>query len=403
MATTGNTTTVTTPAPRRRPRRRGRAGATTPAVLLVLALVAAACGSDDDRGRLAHLADLSRCPDPLVIQTDWFPEPEHGALFNLTAGQGRIDPESGRFRGPLAADPPDPDDPADRSLTIEIRAGGPFLGTASALDMMIADEEVFLAFVNTDEAIVRHGSHPTTAVVAPLDINPQILMWDPERYRIESWADVAETDAVISHFPGATYTDYLIDAGLVDDDQLEASYDGSPDRFIARDGELIQQGFITQEPYTYENVLVDWGRPVESLLIHDAGYEIYQGALALLDARLNGDARACLAAFVPLVQRSIVDFQQDPTTTNELLVEIVDDLDGFWKLTDDGVLATVIEMGSSEIVGNGSNTTVGDFDIGRVDGVLTLLREQVESIDVPPDLEADDLVTNDYIDPDIGL
>lgn len=363
--------------------------------VVVLGLVAGACGgADADDGALADLADLGRCPDPMVIQTDWFPEPEHGALFELTAGQGRVDPETGHFRGPLAADP---------EITIEIRAGGPFLDGESALDVMVDDEEIFLAYVNTDEAIANYRRHPTTAVVAPLDVNPQILMWDPEVYQIASWADVAEIDATISHFPGATYVDFLVAAGLVDEDALEDSYDGSPDQFIATDGAVIQQGFITREPYLYENVLAEWGRPVASLLIHDAGYEIYQGALTILDERVDTAARSCLAAFVPLVQASIVSFQQDPTTTNDLLIGVVDELDTYWRLTEDGALATVIEMGSSEIVGNGSNNTVGDFDLGRVDEVIDLISEQVSSINVPPDLEADDLVTNDYIDPAIGL
>ena len=27
--------------------------------------------------------DLSACPDPVVIHTDWFPESEHGAMYEL--------------------------------------------------------------------------------------------------------------------------------------------------------------------------------------------------------------------------------------------------------------------------------------------------------------------------------
>ncbi len=339
-------------------------------------------------------ADLGRCPDPLIIQTDWFPEPEHGALYELTDGNGRIDPETGRFRGPLAA---------TDGHVIEIRAGGPFLEDQTAFDVLTDDEDVFLAYVNTDDAIANYARHPTTGVVAPLDINPQIIMWDPATYDIESWADVGDTGATINHFPGARYVEYLVAVDLIDEEQLQPRYDGSSTRFVAQGGELIQQGFATQEPYAYENVLVDWGRPVESLLVHDAGYEIYQGALTILDERLDAGARDCLAAFVPLVQQSIVDFQRDPTTTNELLRDIVDDLDTFWKLTDDGVLATVVEMGSLEIVGNGPNRTVGDFDFGRLDGVIALMSEQVGSVNVPPGLRAEDLVTNQFIDPGIGL
>ena len=109
----------------------------------------------------------------MVIQTDWFPEPEHGALYNLTAGEGSIDGESGRFSGPLAADP---------SITLEIRAGGPFVGFQQTVALMATDSDIFLGYVNTDEAIQNYEDFPTTAVVAPLEINPQMIMWDPDTY-----------------------------------------------------------------------------------------------------------------------------------------------------------------------------------------------------------------------------
>jgi hypothetical protein len=362
-------------------------------VAAALAAVASACGGDELGSSLA-LADLGRCPDPLVIQTDWFPEPEHGALFALVDGEGRVEPDTGRFRGPLAADP---------AITVEIRAGGPFLGERSALEAMVDDDDIFLADVDTDEAIANHRRSPTTAVVAPLDIDPQIIMWDPDTYQIEAWADVAETGATISHFAGAAYAEYLVAIGLVEADQLDPSYDGSPDRFIRSQGQLIQQGLATQEPYNYENVFVDWGRPVGALLVHDAGYEPYEGPLAILDERLDDDARACLAAFVPLVQRSIVAFQRDPAATNELILDVVADLDSFWRLTPDGAANTVVEMGSRGIVGNGGNNTIGDFDLDRVDGVIAATAERVTSIPVPEGLTAQDLVTNEFIDPSVGL
>ena len=73
-------------------------------LLSVLALVAAACGGDDDDSSSGSssgsssdqvtvlavvvalklvLGDLATCPDPLLIQTDWFPESEHGAMYEL--------------------------------------------------------------------------------------------------------------------------------------------------------------------------------------------------------------------------------------------------------------------------------------------------------------------------------
>ena len=373
--------------------------------VLALAMVAAACGDDadssdgdaTDAGGEAGAAvegNLADCPNPMVFQTDWFPEPEHGALYNLTGGEGSIDVESGRFTGPLAADP---------SIEVEIRSGGPFIGNQPTVALMATDDDIFLGYVNTDEAIANYEQFPTTAVVAPLDINPQIIMWDPETYDVSSWADVKDTGAVINHFAGASYTEYLVGSGLVDEEQLDGSYDGSPTRFIGENGAIMQQGFATQEPYNYENVFAEWGKPVESLLIHDSGFELYQGPLAILDEKFDDTARSCLAAFVPIFQQSIVDFQQDPTATNAVILQAVTDLDSFWQLSEDGVANTVVEMGALEIVGNGPNQTIGDFDLDRVEEVIKVTEDQVPSIQVPEGLSAEDLVTNEFIDPDIRL
>src|SRR5262245_3524219 len=44
-------------------------------------------GSPTTSGGGAAVDLASVCPDPIVIQTDWFPESEHGALYNLV-GEG---------------------------------------------------------------------------------------------------------------------------------------------------------------------------------------------------------------------------------------------------------------------------------------------------------------------------
>ena len=153
------------------------------ALLAAVTVVAASCGGGEDTSTSEQAALLSRCPDPLVFQTDWYPEPEHGAVYNLVGDGGRFDPETGRFTGPLIADP---------SINVEIRSGGPVTGDVPTIDVMAADPDIFLGYVNTDEAVAAYDRHPSTAVVAPLEINPQIIMWDPETYEIESWRDVQE-------------------------------------------------------------------------------------------------------------------------------------------------------------------------------------------------------------------
>ena len=46
-------------------------------------------GSDTTTGGsdAGAAVDLSACPNPLVIQTDWFPEAEHGGLYQMV-GEG---------------------------------------------------------------------------------------------------------------------------------------------------------------------------------------------------------------------------------------------------------------------------------------------------------------------------
>jgi hypothetical protein len=396
--------------------------------LLAFALVAAACGGDDagsegDSTTTAAatpeettattqapdttagpdttaapemdpaLAGLASCPNPISFQTDWFPEPEHGALYNLTAGEGSIDPGTGVFTGPLAADP---------MYDVEIRAGGPYIGFQPTVSLMSTDDSIFLGYVNTDEAIQFYEDTPTIAVFAPLEINPQIIMWDPATYDISSWDDVKGTGAIIRHFAGATYTEFLVGAGLVDAAQLDGTYDGSPSVFIAENGAIIQQGFATQEPYNYENVFADWGKPVDFLLIHDAGFEIYQGAVSIRADKFDDAAKDCLSALVPLLQQSAVDFQNDPGPTNAAILQAVTDLASFWELSEDSVANTVEQMDALGIVSNGSNGTIGDFDPARIQGVFDVIAAQVPSIVIPDGLTPEDIYTNEFIDESIG-
>lgn len=364
---------------------------------IVLAAMAGSCGRSDDTTGVASgevEQQLAQCPDPLVIQTDGVPEPEHGAVYNLIGDGGRFDSETGRFTGPSVADP---------SLTIEIRAGGTFVDNRSTLDVMADDSDIFLGFVDTDEAVSDYVDHPSTAVVAPLDINPEMVMWDPDTYDIESWSDLKGTGAVLNHAADASYPEYLLATGLLIADQLDGGYDGSPDRFIDADGGILQQGFATRDPYLYENSFTEWGRPVGYLLLHDAGLELYKGALTILDERLDQAARWCLSALVPLIQRSVVNFQQDPTATNDVILDAADTLNGSSPLNDAGAREAVIQMGALGIVGNGGDTTVGNFDLDRVDGVILHLRDEMPTMAGPVGLSADELVTNEFIDDRIGL
>jgi hypothetical protein len=334
---------------------------------------------------------LSQCPNPLVLQTDWFPEPEHGALYQLTGGEGSIDPETGRFQGPLAADP---------SVTIEIRAGGPYIGFQSATALIYSEDDIFLGYTTTDEQIGNFADTPVLGLVAPLEKNPQILMWDPETYSFESFSDIGESGAVVNVFPGGFYIDYLVGTGQISADQFDGSYDGSPTRFIAEQGAIVQQGFATNEPWSYEHIFTDWGKPVDFLMVHDSGFEVYSQQLGIRPDKLDDDARACLTAFVPLVQQAAVDFANDPGPVNAAILQAVVDLNSFWVLDPEGVADAVQKMDELGIASNGPDDTVGNYDLSRIQKVIDAVRD-LPSFKVTT-VTAEDLVTNEFIDPSIG-
>ena len=129
---------------------------------------------------------------------------------------------------------------------------------------------------------------------------------------------------------GPTWTTCWRPAKL-DAGQIDGSYDGSPGRFVA-EGNLVQQGFVTNEIYKYENDIAEWMKPVDFLLIHDTGFDIYQSALSVKPETVT-ESEECLAALVPIFQQSLVDYINDPAPMNERLVEIVTELDTFWTLT----------------------------------------------------------------------
>jgi hypothetical protein len=374
------------------------------ALVAALMVVAAACGGDDDEdtatepesGGTSGGTDLSGvCPDPLIVQTDWFPEPEHGGLYQLIGPDGDADPGAGTYTGPLA----------DTGIDLEIRAGGPFLGGQSTSAQMYADQDIYMGYVATDELIKDSGEQPLVSVVSPLEKSPQILMWDPEAFpEIEDFADIGATGAPVLYFEGAAYMDFLVGKGFLTEDQIDASYDGAPSRFVTE--QVFQQGFASNEPFKYENDITEWQKPVDYLLIHDAGYEIYPSSLSVRPELLEGDDAECLAGVVPLMQQAQVDYMADPEPINDFFLGYVDAMASFWTLSAEGNADAVQVLLDQELVSNGPDDVIGNFDMERVQ---TLIDESVpifESVGVDsmkPDLAAEDIVSNEFIDDSIGL
>lgn len=363
-------------------------------VLAVLALVAVGCTDDDPSPSDRAEGPLTGiCPDPLVIQTDWYPEAEHGSVYHLLDRDHlRIETDTMRVTAPMVSGG------EPMGVDLQVRVGGPAIGFQQVAAQMHADRDVVLGFVGTDEAIQTNSRFPTVAVVAPLEISPQMIMWDPETYDIETIAELPD-DTVVNVFGPDAYLDHLVGSGIVDRDQLDGGYTGTPARFVAADGTIAQQGFATAEPYSYERLIDEWGRPVRFQLIHDTGWEVYAQALAARPDAIE-DHADCLEQLVPAIQQAIVDYATEPSATNAVISDLADRYDDGWVYEEELADWSVDQQRSLGIVGNGPDDTVGDFDLERVQGVLDTA---VPVMEIGHDLTPEDLVTNRFIDPGIGL
>jgi len=391
-------------------------------MLVVLAMVAAACGDDssvttatpaattttaapttttsggtDDSTTTtaAPIALADVCPDPIIIQTDWFPEAEHGAMYEMLGDDYTIDTDNQIVAGSLVSGG------EDTGIDIEVRTGGPAIGFQNPVDQMYVEREITFGYVSTDEAVFAAEDNPSLAVVAPLDKNPQIIMWDPATYPdVETIADLGTEGVTIRVFAGGTYIDVFVSEGIISQSQVDPSYDGSPAVFVAEGGKIAQQGFASAEPYNYEFEFTDWGKPVKFQLIHDAGLEIYSQAVAIRAGDLE-DLRPCLEQFVPIVQEAIVDYVSDPARANAIIIDAVEQYNSFWvyspELADYSV-DTQLELG---LVGDGSDDVVGNMDPERVQGVIDKM--VAAGLPVKAGLQASDITTNEFIDPSIGL
>ena len=367
---------------------------------LVAMFMVASCGNGDtgsSSGSNESTGSLSGiCPETIVVQTDWFPESEHGALYQLMGDDYVVDVDKKTVEGSLIDA-----NGTDTGVDIEIRTGGPAIGYSPVSSTMATDPSITMGYVLTDDAAFGYDTIETLAVVAPLEINPQIIMWDPETYPdIETIADLGEAGITINAFGGASYLQVFIGEGVVSEGQVDESYDGSPARFIAEGGKIAQQGFASAEPYQYKNEFTDWGKDVSYQLIHDAGFEIYAAPLAIR-AEEKDELSACLTEFVPLVQRAAIDFIENGSRAVAIIIDTVEKFNDFWVYSE-GVanysIATMKELG---LVGNGSDTTLGNFDFDRANGVLDKMR--AAGLDIPADLKAEDIYTNEFIDTTIGM
>ena len=333
------------------------------------------------------------CPDNIVFQTNWWPEPDHGFLYQLIGPSGTIDTNKNTYSGPLGT----------TGVNAEIRAGGPAIGFQLVTAQMYQDDSILLGMMGTDEQIGASANQPTRAVFAWYEKNPQIFFWGKPDWNFASTADIGKSGATVLVFSGAPYVDVLEGKGLLTKSQVDNSYTGDPARFVAADGEIVSQGFVTSEPYIYEHEVQGWMKPVKFLLL-DKEVPIYQDTLTIRADKLEAN-RACLQALVPLMQRAAVDYVRNPGPINNLFVDYTARIKGGTQISAAGAADAVEKMRSLGIVSNGADGVYGSYDTARVQSLITDYSPVFAAAGKPPkaNLQPSDIFTNEFLDKNVKL
>lgn len=375
------------------------------ALAVLLAGAATACSGDTTDGPAVALEPApveqqlaGACPSTVVVQLQWAPETDSGPIFGLLGPGYQVDADNNKITGPLVADG------KDTGVKLEIRAGGPAIGFQTVPSQMYVDQSITLGLAHSEHAIAAAGQQPIVAVTTLLRNSPQMLMWDPGTHpEWQGIADIGRSAKPIVVSKGQLYPDWLVARGLVQQGQVDASYDNSPSRFVT-DPSFAQQGFANAEPFTYEHEVRAWHKPVAYQLLKDVGYEGYARTVNVRADKL-AELRPCLRKLVPMIQQATARFKADPAPVNDVVVDVVSKNP---KLTP--YSAELAAFGSRALIdggliGNDTDGVLGSFDEARVQRIIDefgpILRKG--GANVPTGLTARDLVTKEFLDPAISV
>lgn len=348
------------------------------------------------------LADV--CPSPFYIQKDWLAQAEHGGLYQMIGAGGEM--EQGRYSGPLGS----------TGIELVILEGGGSIGLG---DGETAYSALFngnsragvvphLGFQELDNAFIFSKLFPVVGVFVPLDIAPQGLIWDVGTYP-DGFHSVDDLIAFGESGDGMIYVStvtrtfglWLVNQGVPREAFIEG-YRGDLENFVTNNGTWLNQGFITTEVFNLSNGF-NWAKPVDAVTVNELGYPNITGMVSVAAPRME-ELAPCLEKLVPIMQQAAVDYITDPAEVNRLIFEFNEAGMGtsWWKTSMELNEASAAIQKERGIVGNGTNDTLGDFDMDRVarmhEIVAPLLDERAN-----PEVKPEDVVTNRFIDPSIGL
>ncbi|MEX6429198.1 hypothetical protein AB6A68_05015 [Ferrimicrobium acidiphilum] len=346
------------------------------------------------------------CPNPLIVQTNWLPEPDHGALWELIGAGGKMAQYT--YTGPLGS----------TGIKMEIIAGGPGDNYLPEPTALYAGNPVIrvtpdLGMGSLDTVIQLSKKFPAVGVVALQEHDPLVFISDPKTFpnlsTIHSLIAAAKKGA---HFYVASlqtaYVQFLISKG-VPESAFIGGYAGDLAKFATGNGMIIQQGYATSEVYNLQHNTPAWNKPVHFSFISHYGLNDYDEVVEVAKNRLPAMS-ACLTKLVPMIQQAAVDYIQHPSVVNKVLNKFNSGGFGasYWSTSLAYSKAAVRTMLKYDLVGNsqGGKGPIGGLNLSRIQANISTLvpiYAKQGSTNYLPGVSASDVATNRFIDPSVKL
>lgn len=300
-------------------------------LVIVATLTLVGCGRETDPSEQVVASGLI----PVVLQTDWFPQAEHGGFYQALV------------RGYYA----------EEGLAVEILPGGP---GAMIKHKVVQGMAQFGMNRSDDIAVAVERGLPLAMVFAVMQRDPQALVMHPE----QAASDFRDLDGrTVIASPGLNWISYLERRYTIRLNIQPHTYGLT---HFLRDPSLVQQCFVTNEPYYIREQGIE---PVV-LMLADSGYEPYH--VVFTSRSYASNHPDVVRAFARATIRGWVDFLQgDPEDAFQLIAEGNPQMTpGFLAYSRDTLI------GRGLVTGGGDTTEqVGRLDPTRIQKEIEQLRE----------------------------
>jgi NitT/TauT family transport system substrate-binding protein len=230
----------------------------------------------------------------VILQADWYPQPEHGGFYTALA--------KGYYK--------------DQGLDVTIQPGGPYV----SVERQVSVGEAQFGMSSSDKILesIADGQ-PLIAVAATMQHDPQGVMVR-KGSPIKSFADLNGHTVAIK--TGSTWWEYIVKRyNLNDVHEVPAMMNVA--NFVA-DPDYVQQAFATSEPFFAQQA----GIATRVLLTSEAGYSPYRvmfttrAFLAQHPEAVSGFVRASIEGWR--------DYLNDPGPANGAIAKLNPALNPAW-------------------------------------------------------------------------